>query len=106
MAARDFSAALSEQAVLQAIVRHMSQALEATGCTISAWDRGQDSVTSLNDHLSSDRSLAEQPGATYPLADYPATRWVLLTRQPRTEGWPAARAEQTVIATKAVAALG
>jgi hypothetical protein len=31
---------------------------------------------------------------------------VLLTRQPRTEGWPAARAEQTVIATKAVAALG
>ena len=31
---------------------------------------------------------------------------VLLTRQPRTEGWQAARAEQTVIATKAVAALG
>jgi hypothetical protein len=31
---------------------------------------------------------------------------VLLTRQPRTEGWPSARAEQTVIATKAVAALG
>ena len=31
---------------------------------------------------------------------------VLLTRQPRTKGWPSARAEQTVIATKAVAALG
>jgi hypothetical protein len=31
---------------------------------------------------------------------------VLLTRQPRTEGWPSARSEQTVIATKAVAALG
>ena len=31
---------------------------------------------------------------------------VLLTRQPRTKGWPAARAEQTGIATKAVAALG
>ena len=31
---------------------------------------------------------------------------VLLTRQPRTEGWPAARAELTGIATQAVAALG
>lgn len=30
---------------------------------------------------------------------------VLLTRQPRTKGWPAARSEQTGIATKAVAAL-
>jgi hypothetical protein len=31
---------------------------------------------------------------------------VLLTRQARTKGWPTARAEQTGIATKAVAALG
>ena len=30
---------------------------------------------------------------------------VLLTRQPRTKGWPAARAELTGIATQAVAAL-
>jgi hypothetical protein len=31
---------------------------------------------------------------------------VLLTRQPRTKGWPAARTEMTGIATQAVAALG
>ena len=37
----------------------------------------------------------------------PAERFVvMLTRQPRTNGWPSARAEQTGIATKAVAALG
>ena len=82
MAARDFSAALSEKAVLQAIVRHMSQALEAASCTISAWDRSHDAITTLNDFLPLGRTVAEQPGATYPLADYPATRWVLLTRQP------------------------
>jgi len=82
MAARDFSAALSEKAVLQAIVRHMSQALEAASCTISAWDRNRDAVTTLNDYLPVGETSAEPPGATYPLSDYPATRWVLLTRQP------------------------
>jgi len=82
MAARDFSAALSEGTVLQAIVRHMTQALEAASCTISTWDRDQDIVTTLYDYLPAGRGATEKRGVIYSLAEYPATRWVLLTRQP------------------------
>ena len=81
MAARDFSAALSEGAVLQAIVRHMTQALAAAACKISRWDRDQDAVVTLYDYMPWPGRAAEQRGAIYPLAEYPSTRWVLLTRE-------------------------
>ena len=79
LAARDFSAALSERAVRQAIVRHMTHALEAANCIILAWDRGRDTVITLDDYLRPPGSADE--AHTQALSDYPATRWVLLTRQ-------------------------
>lgn len=80
-ATRDFTAGLNEEAVLTATARRLTEALQASGCTISRWDRAQDRlVTLLNyDHT---RGTLEQPGTIYPLTAYPASRRVLETDQP------------------------
>src|SRR5579859_4343215 len=82
MAARDVSAALSEEAVLQAIVRHMTEALDAAGCTVSQWDRQRDVLVTLHDYVPQGGRASDRRGTVYVLADYPASRWVLSTRQP------------------------
>jgi diguanylate cyclase (GGDEF)-like protein len=81
-AARDFTAGLSEEAVLQAIARHLVGALEAAGCAVSLWEPGQDWVVTLLDYDAGDGLLLDQPGEAYPLADYPATRRALEGQQP------------------------
>jgi diguanylate cyclase (GGDEF)-like protein len=81
-AARDFGAGLSEEAVLQAVVRHMVTALDAAGCSVSLWEPEHDRVVTLIHYDSLDTSNLDRPGTAYALADYPATRRVLETRQP------------------------
>ena len=81
-AVRDFSAALSETAVLEAVVRHMTATMESAGCTVSFWDRQQDAVYTLLDFATQPVAGLEARGAGFALADYPATRQVLETRQP------------------------
>src|SRR5207253_2005950 len=71
---------LSESGVLQAIVQHMTEILNSAGCTVSLWDRDQDSVHTLQDFALVATSDLEAPGTAYALADYPATRLVLETR--------------------------
>jgi diguanylate cyclase (GGDEF)-like protein len=80
-AEQDFSAALSETAVLQAIVEHMSAILDAAGCTISIWNREEDSVNTLQDFARAESMVLEAPGTRYALADFPATRLVLEERR-------------------------
>jgi len=81
-AARDFTAGLSEKAVLQAVARQMVSALNAAGCAVSLWEQSQDRVVTLWDYDAVDDALADRPGEAYALADYRATRRVLETRVP------------------------
>ncbi|MBM2847946.1 MAG: hypothetical protein HW418_888 [Anaerolineales bacterium] len=81
-AARDFTAGLSEEAVLQAIARHMVSALNAAGCAVSVWEPAHDRVVTLLSYDVEDDVPVAKPGTAYALADYPATRRVLETRAP------------------------
>jgi diguanylate cyclase (GGDEF)-like protein len=81
-AARDFSAGLSEEAVLQAIVRHMVSVLNVAGCAVSLWEPANDRVVTLFDYDTSDETMLDQPGVAYALADYPVTRRVLESQHP------------------------
>jgi diguanylate cyclase (GGDEF)-like protein len=81
MATRDFTARLGEDAVLQAIVRHMTSAFELGGCAISKWNPEKDQVTTLLDYTASTGVLLENPRIAYPLEDYPQTRFVIESQQ-------------------------
>jgi diguanylate cyclase (GGDEF)-like protein len=81
MATRDFTARLGEDAVLQAIVRHMTSAFELGGCAISKWNPEKDQVTTLLDYTASTGVLLENPRITYPLEEYPQTRLVIESQQ-------------------------
>jgi diguanylate cyclase (GGDEF)-like protein len=82
-ATRDFTAGLDTEAVLQAIVNHMVHGLGIDGCTVSRWDKDRDCVVTLLDYSPSQEYPIDSPGKSYELADYPITREVLESRQPR-----------------------
>jgi diguanylate cyclase (GGDEF)-like protein len=83
-ATRDFTAGLSEDAVMQAVAAHAVTALRASSCTISLWERARDAVVTVLDYHAPDSQRPVEPtGAWYALADYPLTRLVLERRQPR-----------------------
>lgn len=81
-AARDFSAGLDEERAFFAIVKHMTAGLQAAGCTISRYELEQERLVTLLDHDNSPNYHPDRVGMTYMLADYPATRRVLDSRQP------------------------
>ncbi len=81
-ATRDFTAGLDEESVLQAIVRHMVEALRVTSCTISRWEPERDCVVTALDYTTVESVHRDRPGQVYALADYPATRRVLERREP------------------------
>src|SRR5262249_7617109 len=49
VAARDLAAGLSQDAVLAATARHMTEGLFADGCTIYSWDRANNQLVTLLD---------------------------------------------------------
>jgi GAF domain-containing protein len=83
----DTSAAVSSSLDVDKIVHttaeQITQALEVRGCSVSIWDRDRDTVVCLIDY-SDAPALRETdpPGTVYLLADYPASRGVLSSRQP------------------------
>ncbi|MCC6192159.1 MAG: GAF domain-containing protein [Anaerolineales bacterium] len=79
-AARDLSAGLSQEAVLNAAVRHVTAALQASSSTVSLWDRDADRVVTLLDYALPPSTGQEAGGTPYPLARYPQTRRVLEQR--------------------------
>ena len=82
-ATRDFTDGLDTDAVLHAIVSHMVNGLGVDGCTVSRWDQAKDCVVTLLDYNSSPEYTIDTPGHSYPLAEYPVTRAVIESRQPR-----------------------
>jgi diguanylate cyclase (GGDEF)-like protein len=82
LATRDFSARLGEEAVLNAVVQHMADALDLAGCAISRYDPVNDIVETLVDYSESGAFPNDKPGTSYALNDYPLTRAVINSRQP------------------------
>jgi two-component system cell cycle sensor histidine kinase/response regulator CckA len=77
------STSLDPDAVMRAVIECTISALNAQGCTISRWDQEQDILVTLLDYSPrSDGWKPEAPGTVYHLADFPATRQVLLERKP------------------------
>jgi len=81
-AARDFSAGLATQGVLETIARHMTGALAVAGCTISRYEPEQERVVTLLDYDNSPNFHTEPTATFHSLTDYPATRQVLENIQP------------------------
>jgi GAF domain-containing protein len=68
--------------VLHITAEQIARATNSDGCTLSRWDQRGDAVVTwievrLDDHE------PDKPGTRYPLDDYPSTRMVLESRQPR-----------------------
>lgn len=76
------SSDLSLDVVLHTVAEQIAQALGASGCTLSLWDREKNMVETLVDYSTSWPDETDSPGTTYDLADYPSTLHVLETAQP------------------------
>jgi GAF domain-containing protein len=79
------SASLDVDTVLQLTTEQIATTLRVDGCAISLWDRDQDAlVTRMDYSVQPDRWTPDEPGTVYPLADLPASRQVLNSREPLT----------------------
>lgn len=83
----DTSAALSVtldlSVVLDVIASQVVSILGADGCSISRWDREQNTLVTMLDYsLEGADWEPDAKGNAYPLAEYPASQQVLTTRQP------------------------
>ncbi len=74
------SSSLELREVLQMVARQMRDAISVSACVISDWDRGRDAVVTLIDESRTDQPA--EIGSVFHLTDYPATKRVLVTRQP------------------------
>ena len=78
-AAMTTSSSLSLDAVLQTVADQMTRLLDSGGCALSLWDSERNVVETLVDYST---TWAEATGTVYELSEYPATRYVLESRQP------------------------
>lgn len=76
------SSTLDLQEALTVVADQMVDVLKVDGCTISRWDREPDQVVTWIERRRQGHELADEPGTTYDLADYPLTRTVMETQQP------------------------
>ncbi len=78
------SSSLDTDRVIYTTAQRLTMALHVQGCAIYLRDRERDVLVGLIDYSDDPESWQPEPvGILYPLADYPATRWVLDTRQPK-----------------------
>lgn len=81
-ASKVISSTLDLEEVLARIAEQMVKAVGVDGCTLSRWDQEADAVVTWIEWRRQDLEWADEPGITYDLDDFPATRVVLETRQP------------------------
>jgi PAS domain S-box-containing protein len=82
-AATVISSDLALNTVLGAVAEQMARALDCSGCALSLWDRDRDAVERLVEYTIAGPSTAESPGTVYDLRNYPDTRLVLESCQPK-----------------------
>jgi GAF domain-containing protein len=66
---------------LRLIAKQITILLNADSCTISYWDKENDVVVTWIDYTQTDVLLLDEPGMTYALVEFPATRFVLENKQ-------------------------
>ena len=76
---REVAQTLDPKLVAGIIARHIANAAEVANCTLSTWDRTNDKVVTFA-YYPPDRNAIIEP--TYDLAEYPATRRVLMEGEP------------------------
>ena len=76
---REVSQTMDPQQVAKIIARHIAHAAEVADCTLSMWDRENDLVVTF---ASYPPGRGSRIAASYALADFPATRRVLMTGVP------------------------
>jgi diguanylate cyclase (GGDEF)-like protein len=76
---REVSQTMDPQQVARIIARHIAHAAEVADCTLSMWDRENDKVVTF---ASYPPGRGSRIAASYALADFPATRRVLMTGVP------------------------
>ena len=75
----DLAATLDPKDVGHGLARHIAQVAHADACVLSTWDREGDRVVTFGSHAEEAHGDLEP---AYPLKEYPATRRVLIERQP------------------------
>ena len=83
-ASRIITSTLDLEESLKLVAGQMVSVMDVNGCTISQWDEKADTVVTWIEYRRDYIDWADEPGTTYRLADFPATRHVLLSRQPIT----------------------
>ena len=73
---RAVTSALELNEIMAVIAVQIAEAIKASGCTISIWDKIADSVLTMAEYRR-DQNDGDVPGTAYPLNEYPATRKVL-----------------------------
>ena len=76
---REVSQTMDPQQVAKIIARHIAHAAEVADCTLSMWDRESDRVVTF---ASYPPGRGSRIAPSYALADFPATRRVLMTGTP------------------------
>jgi len=81
-AIRAVSSTLDLEEVLSLIAERLMHAMDVDGCTLSRWDREEDTVVTWVERRRVRSAAAEAPATIYALDDFPATRRVLEAGQP------------------------
>ncbi|MFQ5577485.1 MAG: PAS domain S-box protein, partial [Anaerolineae bacterium] len=76
------SSTLDLEQVLALIAEQMVSVLNVSGCTLSRWDRAAGAVVTWVEKRRTNLQNVDQPGAAYPLDEFPATRAVLEQNRP------------------------
>ena len=76
---REVAQTMDPQQVARIIARHIALAAEVADCTLSMWDRKSDQVVTFASYPA---AWNKRIAPTFDLADFPATRHVLMTGEP------------------------
>ena len=75
--AKVMTAAVDFEETVMTIAKEIATSIDASGCTVSSWDRASDTVITLIDYRIEDQDLFDNRGTVYQLNEYPTTQRVL-----------------------------
>jgi len=76
-ASQSITTSLDLDEVFYQIALELTLAIDASGCTLSYWDKGRGKVVTWVEYRRDIEDVGDEPGTTYSLDEYPLTRRVL-----------------------------
>ena len=76
-ASKEMTATVDFEETVYAIAKEIATSIDASGCTVSSWDKESDKIVTLIDYRIEDQDSYDNSGTEYFLNDFPSTRWVL-----------------------------